>query len=358
MDGTRKNLHNSRMSSLHPRARAGRRAAAHASVPRPTPAPPPPPSRGADLTPAPPPAAGIPSYALYGEVPPQALLEPLHCESIPARSRLHGWEIRPHRHEAFFQILYVRGGTGEARVEGESHAIAAPCILTLPALSVHGFRFSEDIDGMVITVAEQHVRGLLAASPEATAALAAPHFLDLRQEPALAAFLDPLFLHFSAEFAHGGAWRSAVVQALLTAILVHLARLASAAGQRSGSAPQARQDAHLRRFVTLVNQHYKAHWPLERFAQAMGVTASQLNRVCRAALGKSALAVVHGRLLLEAERDLAYTQLPVKQIALDLGFADAAYFTRFFMRHRGVAPTAFRASALGRHAARTRTRTV
>ena len=46
-----------------------------------------------------------------------------------------------------------------------------------------------------------------------------------------------------------------------------------------------------------------------------------------------------------AQRDLAYTVLSVKRIALGLGFGDAGYFSRFFQRQTGLTPTAWRAAA-------------
>ena len=49
--------------------------------------------------------------------------------------------------------------------------------------------------------------------------------------------------------------------------------------------------------------------------------------------------------MLEAQRDLAYTTLSVKQIALGLGFSDAGYFTRFFQRLSGRTPTQWRGAA-------------
>ncbi|WP_313329399.1 helix-turn-helix domain-containing protein, partial [Stutzerimonas balearica] len=56
---------------------------------------------------------------------------------------------------------------------------------------------------------------------------------------------------------------------------------------------------------------------------------------------------VNERLAREAQRQLAYTDLDVQQIARDLGFADAAYFSRFFRKQAGVTPSAFRAAFLG-----------
>jgi len=67
--------------------------------------------------------------------------------------------------------------------------------------------------------------------------------------------------------------------------------------------------------------------------------------VCREVQGKSALAAINARLLLEAERDLVYTFIGVKEIALSLGFSDAAYFSRFFSKQERCTPIQFREQA-------------
>ena len=47
-------------------------------------------------------------------------------------------------------------------------------------------------------------------------------------------------------------------------------------------------------------------------------------------------------LLLEAQRNLHYTEATAAQIGLDLGFQDPAYFSRFFKRLTGVTPRRYR----------------
>lgn len=49
--------------------------------------------------------ATIRSYALFGES--GDLPDVLHCETIAARSALHGWELAPHRHAGLHQLLLV-----------------------------------------------------------------------------------------------------------------------------------------------------------------------------------------------------------------------------------------------------------
>jgi AraC family transcriptional activator of pobA len=52
--------------------------------------------------------------------------------------------------------------------------------------------------------------------------------------------------------------------------------------------------------------------------------------------------LIHARILLEAKRQLHYTDAPVHTVATELGFQDAAYFTRFFSRRVGISPRVFR----------------
>eukprot|EP01035_Chromulina_nebulosa_P054921 gene54921-75255_t len=93
--------------------------------------------RRAEATPKP----GLPSYLLYGEQGASAVAERLHVETIRARSRLHDWEIKPHRHEVLFQILYIARGQAEAWLDAAHQPLVGPCAVCVPAMTAHGFRF-------------------------------------------------------------------------------------------------------------------------------------------------------------------------------------------------------------------------
>lgn len=60
----------------------------------------------------------------------------------------------------------------------------------------------------------------------------------------------------------------------------------------------------------------------------------------------SSLDVINARLVHEAQRDLVYTSNSIQQLADSLGFADETYFGRFFRKHTGLSPRAFRLKAL------------
>ena len=106
---------------------------------------------------------------------------------------------------------------------------------------------------------------------------------------------------------------------------------------------QGARDTLLRRYLALVEQHYREHRPLSFYAEALGVTPDHLSRTCRQATKQSALQVLHERLLLEARRLLAYSPMPVTEVAQQLGYDDAAYFSKFFSRSVGNTPSEYRA---------------
>lgn len=77
-------------------------------------------------------------------------------------------------------------------------------------------------------------------------------------------------------------------------------------------------------------------------AAAMNVTPTHLTRVCKAETGKTAAALLTDRQLHAARQLLTRTDVPIRDIARHLGFASAAYFTRFIRQHCDAAPSELR----------------
>jgi len=61
-------------------------------------------------------------------------------------------------------------------------------------------------------------------------------------------------------------------------------------------------------------------------------------------VGESPTTVINERIIRETQRQLAYTELEIKQIAHDLGFIDSAYFSRYFRKQTGLKPSEFRSA--------------
>ncbi len=83
----------------------------------------------------------VPVFKLYGETQHWPTPDLLHCESIPERSRLHDWRIRPHRHVDLVHILFISHGSLEVELEGAKQRLEGAVTIIVPAMAIHGFHF-------------------------------------------------------------------------------------------------------------------------------------------------------------------------------------------------------------------------
>ena len=291
------------------------------------------------------PTGPLPAYALYGEDSFAHSLDGLHVESIAARSRLHDWEIRPHRHALLFQILYMRRGRAQLTLDAGTQVLRGPCMVGVPAMTVHGFQFDVRVDGWVITVSEATLPRLLDGADGLRDRLARPFVIGLQRGNAPAEELGLAVAGLQAEFSGDAPWRRRALDAALLRLLLGMGRALPGPAPRV-AAPPARALAHVQRYRGLVDARYRQQPALAELAASLGISTTHLNRACRRQLGRSALAVLHERIVLEAQRELAYTAMSIKQIGLGLGFDDAGYFTRFFQRGTGSTPSSWRAAAM------------
>jgi AraC family transcriptional activator of pobA len=291
----------------------------------------------------------IPTFALYGERATQSeAIDALHVEDIPSRSRKYLWRIQQHRHIGLCQCVYVSVGPVTLELEGSRGAWRGPAAFIIPAGTVHGFEFAADCQGYVLTLDLDRLLSTAGgARPAALAALfSAPRTLDLTHQAPLAARAAGMFGSLLREFRQPDSPASPVAGWLACSALW---MLAGAAGDSArGGLEESRDLERVRRFKSLLESHLLQHWPVERYARRLALSESSLNRSCRSATGLSAFDLIQQRLSLEARRRLIYVAGPVSAIAAELGYHDPAYFSRFFRRHNGMSPAAFRRLQLDR----------
>lgn len=289
-------------------------------------------------------AQPVPAFRLYGETGDAPAADALHWESIAARSRLHGWRIRPHRHHDLSQLLYVQSGPAGIHIDGRSQRVDRAALVWMPPLYVHGFDFHRRIRGHIVTLSAPLLQAWQAQWPQMAQALARPACVEVGRDRAL---LDACFAGIAAEHAHRREGRLPMLHALAGQLLVLAARRVLQQPAADAGADSDRGSAHVRAFLALVDRHYREHWPLQRYADQLGVSASHLGALCRQHANAAPLQLLQRRVMLEAQRSLVYTSLSVQQIATWLGFADAAYFSRYFARNAGCSPNAFRRAQQG-----------
>ena len=283
----------------------------------------------------------IPRFFLYGEPPRDADEGFLHVETIADRSRINDWVIQPHAHRDLHQLLVIFRGGGTMRAEAQEFGFHAPALLVVPAGVVHGFRFDTDTEGYVVTLAETLLRDLAREERGFRSLFGVASHAALAADPLPARELADILPKLRRELVWNAPASAVAATARLTTVLVIALR---ALHQPPGPASPAGglRAALVARLREKIEIHLREGWSVARYAAALSVTPARLRAACVEVAGKSPVRIVEDRLLLEARRNLLYTNMTVAQIAWHLGFGDPAYFSRWFSQRAEQSPATYR----------------
>ncbi|QNK61357.1 helix-turn-helix domain-containing protein [Pedobacter sp. PAMC26386] len=134
-----------------------------------------------------------------------------------------------------------------------------------------------------------------------------------------------------------------MLQMLLKRLIIITTRLAKGQYVADKNLTDDKLDI-IRRYNLLVEKHYRLQHQVQFYAELLNRSPKTLSNLFAIYNHKSPLAVIQERITLEAKRLLIYTDKSAKEIAYDLGFDDAAYFSNFFKKHASLSPSDFRSA--------------
>ncbi len=98
----------------------------------------------------------------------------------------------------------------------------------------------------------------------------------------------------------------------------------------------------VREFNFLVEMHFKTKHSVAEYADLLNKSPKTLSNSFSKQNQKSPLQIIQERILLEARRLLAYSEMAVKEIAYEIGFDSVQTFSRFFKNKEGISPLEYR----------------
>jgi len=101
-------------------------------------------------------------------------------------------------------------------------------------------------------------------------------------------------------------------------------------------------DAVIARCQGWIAEHYAAAGPVAQMTRLSGLAERSFTRRFREATGMAPLEYVHTLRLEEAKQMLETSEQPVEGIANEVGYEDAAFFSRLFRRKVGLTPVQYR----------------
>ncbi|MGW7402216.1 helix-turn-helix domain-containing protein [Streptomyces sp. NPDC054833] len=256
----------------------------------------------------------------------------------------HTWHAdaplhRVHRIDFHVVMLFDHGPVRHMIDFAEYEATAGDLLWIRPG-QVHRFSDTDKYHGTVLTMQP----GFL---PRATVEDTGLYRYDLppllRPDPAQLAALRAPLAQLQREYEDTAtlplALHTAVLRHSLTAFLLRLAHLAAS----SAEAARLQADSTFTLFRDAVEQGFATNHSVSAYADTLGYSRRTLVRAVRAATGQTPKGFIDRRVILEAKRLLAHTDMPIGRVGAAIGFRDAANFSKFFQLHTGQTPVGFRA---------------
>ncbi|MFJ3659449.1 helix-turn-helix domain-containing protein [Streptomyces sp. NPDC090119] len=246
---------------------------------------------------------------------------------------------RVHRIDFHVVMLFTEGPVRHM-IDFAEYEVGAGDVLWIRPGQVHRFSRTSRYRGTVLTMQP----GFL---PRATVEATGLYRYDLppllHPDPAQLAALENSLAQLGREYEDTStlplSLHTAVLRHSLTAFLLRLAHLAAS----SAEANRSQADTTFTLFRDAVERGFPTNHSVNAYADALGYSRRTLVRAVRAATGQTPKGFIDKRVVLEAKRLLAHTDMPIGRVGAAIGFPDAANFSKYFQLHTGVTPVGFRA---------------
>ncbi len=237
------------------------------------------------------------------------------------------WELQ-HSLEAH-ALIWITRGQGLGIIEGRRRGIGVHNALALPAHTLHALELGKQAFGF-ITLIPTGTPILMPDEPQHM------RVRDAQEQAELSGILEAL------QREQGGgrdfADEAMIAQAHLLTVWLRRAMI----DQDPPPGKPTAAETLLSAFSALVARDFRSGKPMADYAAALGVTPTHLTRCSRQCCGLTAADILTERTVHAARELLEYGTQPIQNIAAQLGFNSAAYFSRFILQNTGHTPSALR----------------
>ncbi|MBJ7429234.1 MAG: helix-turn-helix domain-containing protein [Bacteroidia bacterium] len=243
-----------------------------------------------------------------------------------------------HRHDYFF-ILALEKGSGTHEIDFIPYEIHDNAIFLMRPGQVHQLTLNAGSTGFILQFnqdfyypSEKNSGQLLRKASNKNNCQ-----LDDQRIKKLLTILNTIFQEYTEK--QEGFYE--IIKANLGIFFIELVR-----HRQNKSAPYKGETLYAQQriedLLTLIETNLATQKQVSAYASMLNLSTFQLNAITKTTLGKNCSELINDLIILESKRYLLATSNQVNQIAYHLGYEDVSYFIRFFKKHTGLSPEAFR----------------
>jgi len=256
------------------------------------------------------------------------------------RQLLNGKDlVHTHHKRDFFFVLAVKTGKGMHEIDFIKYPVHDCCIFILKPGQVHQLQLSADSSGFLMefdlsfyqpksTLTEYRWRK---ASNKNYCEIEVARFLKLHS------ILENIF----SEFITKNEGYVEAIKANMDLFFIEYIRQSHNPANIAKTESGYRQE-RFEELLALLEADIGGMKNVSEYADLLNLSSYQLNAITKASVGKTVSEMINEQIVLEAKRYLLGTSHQIKDVADHLGYEDVSYFIRFFKKHTGLSPDAFR----------------
>lgn len=243
-----------------------------------------------------------------------------------------------HRHDFYF-IMVLQKGRGTHEVDFVSYDICDRCIFIMRPGQVHKLSMKKGSRGYLMQFKPEFYSPRDKEAGELLRSVSHKTFCRIDEDAfvKLTAVLGNIY----QEFINKRERYTDIIKANLGIFFIELIRNRQQSGEVNAKATTYQQQ-RLEEFLGLLEANVSGHKEVPYYADKLNLSPFQLNAITKKLLNKTCSEVINDYVILEGKRHLLATANQVNQIAHLLGYEDPSYFIRFFKKHTGFSPEAFR----------------
>lgn len=268
----------------------------------------------------------------------------LHIDRLPEMFRYDDMDnSAPHVH-TFYEIIWFQEGGGIHTVDFNHYEVKPNTLLFLSPGQVHHFDEEMASKGVVMKFCTNFLRedegsdDIFIKYNMFNAFDATPCYrLDDEMSDALQTIVGAIEREMKNDEAFG---HIDLLRSLVKMFIICIQRHSTHA---DATALNQNKPSHrlFLMFRRLLEQHYREIHTVQEYADMLNVSVKTLSNSVSDCSGRTPLAFINDRVILEAKRLLRFSSMMVKEVGFYLGFDDPSYFVKFFKRQTGFLPSDF-----------------
>lgn len=246
---------------------------------------------------------------------------------------------QPHR-LTFFLLLIITEGNGTHMVDFKQYDVRAGTVLKIAKGQVHAFQKDMSYKGFLIPFTEDFILKYFSKSSLAFISHLYNYHISepiVEHDSLNRYFIEQVTKELENQETYA---KNNILAKLLELYLLQLER-------HSHLSVYSKRDTKLYPlfidFKDLVEKNYIQSRNVKDYAQMMAISAKHLNTVVKTFTLNTAKQFIDQYVILEIKRAIISTNNSLKEIAYEIGFEEVTNFTKFFKKHTGLTPKAFKA---------------